>query len=157
MAHYALLDDTGKIIDVHVIADADCLDENGNESEEVGIDFCIKVAPHLKTTRGHWRKTSYNSFGGKRCDPTTGEQTEEEGFRKNYAAIGGVYDEKLDAFIPPKRFISWTLDEETCQWVSPIPYPPTVLDGVDPGGESDYEWDEALYQEDRTKGWVLIE
>jgi hypothetical protein len=55
---------------------------------------------------GTWIKTSYNS-----------------NIRKNFASIGYYYDEARDAFIPPQRFLSWTLDEETCNWVSPKPYP----------------------------------
>lgn len=58
---------------------------------------------------GTWIKTSYNAATN--------------GFRKNYAGIGYTYNEERDAFIPPKPFESWTLNEETCQWESPLPYP----------------------------------
>ena len=113
MAHFAQLDNNNKVIQIVVIGNNDVLDQNGNESENVGIQFC-------KTLFGqdtNWKQTSYN---GK--------------IRKNYAAIGGVYDSIRDAFISPKFFDSWILDENTCDWVAPIPYP---TDG------KDYAWNES--------------
>ena len=68
--------------------------------------------------------------------------------RKNYAGPGYQYDEDRDAFIPPKKFQSWILNEDTCDWEAPIPYP---NDG------QNYLWDESKYQADNTTGWVLIE
>lgn len=70
----------------------------------------------VETLGGRWIKTSYNGL-----------------IRKNFAGIGYTYDEALDAFIPPQPFDSWTLDEVSCKWVSPVPYP---LDG------RRYHWDE---------------
>jgi hypothetical protein len=70
----------------------------------------------LETFGGAWVQTSYNA-----------------NFRKNFASIGFTYDSKRDAFIAPKPFESWELDEETCQWVAPIAYP---TDG------KIYKWDE---------------
>jgi hypothetical protein len=67
---------------------------------------------------GTWVKTSYNG-----------------NIRKNYAGIGYTYDANRDAFVPPKPFNSWLLDEDTCQWKAPIEYP---TDGLM------YEWDEEL-------------
>ena len=155
MAHFALLDNADNVINVTVVADEDCLDADGNESELVGIDFCVRVAPHLNTTRSNWKQTSYTSFGGKRYNPDTGEEIEGDALRFNYASVGYTYDEKRDAFIPSRRWSSWQLNETTCQWEPPIPWPPTVLDGVNPGGQTDYEWNEEAYQQDRTQGWVL--
>lgn len=112
MAHFAQLDNDNKVLQVVVIANTDILDSNGNESEQVGIEFC-------KTLFGqdtNWKQTSYN---GK--------------IRKNYAGINGTYDPVRDAFIPPKFFPSWILHETTCDWVAPIPYP---TDG------KVYKWDE---------------
>ena len=71
-----------------------------------------------------WIQTSYNND-----------------IRKNYAGVGYSYDEARDAFIPPKPFDSWTLNEETCNWEAPTPYP-------DDGQV--YSWDE-------TEGWILLE
>ena len=67
-------------------------------------------------------------------------------FRGNYAGIGYTYDQERDAFIPPKCEESWTLNESTCQWECPLPYP---TDG------KSYTWDDAAYKADNTKGWVL--
>lgn len=69
---------------------------------------------------GRWVQTSYN-----------------KNFRKNFAGVGFTYSEELDAFIPPKDFASWVLNEETCQWEAPVPKP---NDG------KRYEWDEDLLQ-----------
>lgn len=65
---------------------------------------------------GEWLQTSYNTQGGVHLKG-------EEPFRKNYAGIGYTYDEGRDAFIPPQPYPSWTLNEETCLWESPTPYP----------------------------------
>ena len=63
-----------------------------------------------------WLQTSYNTVGG--IHKTGGTP-----FRKNYAGIGYTYDKNRDAFIPPQTFPSWSLNEETCLWESPIPRP----------------------------------
>ena len=62
-----------------------------------------------------WVQTSYNTYGG--------QHPQGKPLRKNYAGIGFTYDEQKDAFIPPKPFQSWTLNEQTCLWDSPVPYP----------------------------------
>ena len=78
-----------------------------------------------------WIQTSYNTYGG--------QHPEGRPLRKNYASIGYTYDSQRDAFIPPKPFPSWTLVEDTCQWISPVAYP---TDG------NQYAWDEV------TTAWV---
>jgi hypothetical protein len=65
---------------------------------------------------GEWIQTSYNTFGGQH---TLGGTS----LRKNYAGIGFTYNRELDAFIPPKPFVSWELNEETCLWEAPVAYP----------------------------------
>lgn len=87
----------------------------------------------VDTSPGEWIRTSYNTYGGvnKIGDPA---------LRKNYAGIGFTYDVIRDAFIPPKPYASWVLNDETCLWEPPIPYP---TDG------GSYRWDEA------TVSWVL--
>lgn len=110
MAHFAKLNENNIVIDVVV---TDNNDPNGDE----GYQWLIN------NLGGTWVKTSYNSVGGKRRNPNTGEILNEPGFRKNYASIGGIYDAQRDAFIPVKTFNSWILDEETCNWVAPIEYP----------------------------------
>ena len=80
----------------------------------------------IDTSPGQWIQTSYNTYGG--------QHPEGRPLRKNYAGIGYAYDLTRDAFIPPKPFPSWTLDEETCLWNPPTPYP-------DDG--KPYTWDES--------------
>jgi len=63
-----------------------------------------------------WIQTSYNTYGGVHLNGGTP-------FRKNFAGVGDTYDSTRDAFIPPRPFQSWILDEETCQWVPPVDYP----------------------------------
>lgn len=118
MAHFAQLDDDNVILQVIVVHNNDCKDENGNESEAVGVAFCKSLLG--ETTR--WKQTSYNAS-----------------MRKNYAGIGYQYDPIRDAFIPPKPFPSWVLDEATCRWNAPVAMP---NDG------KMYQWDEA------TTSWV---
>lgn len=92
---------------------------------------------------GEWIKTSYNTYGGVHYEPDSNVPSADQSkaLRKNYAGIGYTYDAQRDAFIPPKTFPSWTLDEETCLWVAPAPYP---QDG------NNYTWDETKQQ------WILI-
>jgi len=86
--------------------------DNGIESEEKGISFCKS----LYGQDTNWKQTSYNTYGGIHKNGGTP-------FRKNHAAIGFTYDQQRDAFIPLKQFNSWTLNEETCLWDPPVPYP----------------------------------
>ena len=82
---------------------------------------------------GEWIQTSYNTYGGEHKNGGTP-------LRKNFAGIGFSYDSTRDAFIPPKPYPSWTLNEDTCLWESPVAYP-------DDGNmyiwnETDQQWDE---------------
>ena len=70
----------------------------------------------VDTSPGEWIQTSYNTYGGVHKLGGTP-------LRKNYAGTGYTYDKTRDAFIPPKPYESWTLNEETCLWDSPVPYP----------------------------------
>ena len=100
MAHFAKLDENNNVIGVHVVVN-EVITMNGIESEQVGINFLTNLHGYSL-----WKQTSYNA-----------------NFRKNYAGIGYYYDSIRDAFIPPKPFPSWILNEETCLWDSPLPYP----------------------------------
>ena len=86
-----------------------------------------------------WIQTSYNTGKGKHYKPNSGiedngrEEDDGTPLRKNFAGIGFTYDSGRDAFIPPKPYASWTLNEETCKWVAPISCS---------GNELDYVWDE---------------
>jgi len=94
---------------------------NNIEIEQIGIDFLN----NLYKTNDVWKKTSYNTRGGihYQADNNTPSLDQSKAFRKNYAGIGYYYDSIRDAFIPPKLFPSWILNEESCLWDSPVPYP----------------------------------
>ena len=89
----------------------------------------------VDTSPGEWIQTSYNTYGGVHKLGGTP-------LRKNYAGTGSTYDKTKDAFIPPQPYPSWTLNEETCLWDSPVPYPE---DG------QIYNWNE------ETQTWNLME
>ncbi len=98
---------------------------------------------------GRWIKTSYNMRGGVYHDPATNEPAADQSViegdeargRKNYAGIGYTYDATRDAFIPPQPFASWTLNEDSCLWEAPVPYP---------DDDKMYQWDED------TTNWIEV-
>jgi hypothetical protein len=108
MAHYAKLGINSKVIAVHVVSDNDCLNASGVEDEEVGRQFMERI--HNWPL---WKKTSYNTSGGKHKNGGTP-------FRGNYAGIGMTYDEDNDIFISKKPYASWVLDVPSASWKSPI-------------------------------------
>lgn len=114
MAHFAKLDENNTVTAVHTVNN-NVLLVNGVENEQVGINFLAQLHNHI-----NWKQTSYN-----------------RNFRKNYAGIGYTYDADRDAFIAPQPYISWLLNETTCQWEAPIPMPDDGLDWV---------WDEPNLQ-----------
>ena len=116
MAHFAQIDENNIVINVLVI-------------EQDMVDTGLFGEP------SKWIQTSYNTYGGVHALGGTP-------FRKNYAGIGYTYDISRDAFIPPKPFASWVLNEDTCLWEAPVPMP---TDG------KMYRWDEA------TVSWALQE
>ena len=79
----------------------------------------------VDTSPGEWIQTSYNTRGGVHYQANSNEPSEDQtkALRKNYAGIGYTYDAQKDAFIPPKPFESWVLDETSCLWEAPTPYP----------------------------------
>ena len=111
MASFAKIGLNNKVIEVQSVVNEVLHDANGIEQESIGIDFLTKL-----TGWAIWKQTSYNTHGGIHSSGGTP-------FRKNQAGIGYTYDEDRDAFIPPKPFNSWILNENTCNWESPIPYP----------------------------------
>jgi len=113
MAHYAILDSNNIVTTVIV----------GRHEGEDGIDWEEYYGQALN---GTCRRTSYNTQGGIHLNGGTP-------FRKNYAGIGYKYDSILDAFVAPKPYQSWVLNDQSCIWEAPIPYP---SDG------SKYIWDE---------------
>lgn len=103
MGHYAFLDDNNIVTEVIT----------GKDEGEEGVDWEV----HYGAFRGQvCKRTSYNTRGGEHVNGGTP-------YRKNYAGIGYVFDEQRDAFIPPKPFPSWVLNEDTCLWDAPLPYP----------------------------------
>lgn len=111
MAHWAEIDQNNVVLRVTV---GDNNDPNGDEGYQWLID----------NLGGTWVKTSYNGT-----------------IRKNFAGIGFTYDQQRDAFIPPKPYNSWILDEQTCHWQAPVEYP---SDGAK------YTWNE------ETTSWDLV-
>ena len=134
MAHYAQIDSNNIVTQVIVVADADTADAHGNHMESIGIAFCQRLIG------GNWKQTSYNTQGGTHNNGGTP-------FRGNYAGIGYTYDAQRDAFIPPKPYNSWVLDESTCLWNAPVAYPTDV--GT-PEAPKMYTWNE------ETKSWDVI-
>jgi len=125
MAHYAFLDKNNIVTEVIVGCDEDNLVEGVTSWEE-----------HYSNFRGQrCLRTSYNTRGNQHLNGGTP-------FRYNYAGIGFSYDEDLDAFIGPRPYESWVLDEATCLWVAPVDRPE---------GNGVYIWDE------ESGSWVEVE
>jgi len=130
MASFAKIGLNNKVIDVQSIVNEILHDANGVEQEKLGIKFLTDL-----TGWAIWKQTSYNTVANVHLLGGTP-------FRKNHAAIGYTYDENKDAFIPPKPFNSWILNETTCIWEAPVALPDT---------ENRYNWNE------ETQEWDLDE
>ena len=130
MASFAKIGLNGKVIEVQSVVNEILHDSNGIEQESIGIDFLTKL-----TGWAIWKQTSYNTHGGVHSLGGTP-------FRKNHAGIGYTYDETRDAFIPPKPFNSWLLNEQSCNWEAPVAMPTDSIN---------YKWNE------QTLSWDLIE
>ena len=111
MAHFAKINTDNIVVNVVVINNGELLIDD-EENEQKGINFLNS----LSNTNYNWKKTSYNTFGGVHLNDGTP-------FRKNFAGIGFTYDSGKDAFIPPKPFNSWSLNETTCLWEAPVSLP----------------------------------
>jgi hypothetical protein len=117
MAHFAQLNENNQVINVIVIQNEFMVDENGNESEELGIERCKEYT----NLNSKWVQTSYNG-----------------NFRGKFASIGGYYIENLDVFSYPKIYDSWVFNEDTLDWDAPIAKPEN-----NPIGQY-YIWDENI-------------
>ena len=124
MAHFAQLDENNVVTQVIVVDNKDTSDANGVEKESIGVAFCERLLG------GTWKQTSYNA-----------------NFRKNYAGIGYTYNAGIDAFVPPKPYNSWVLNNTTAQWEAPVPKP----EDVEGEPHKSYVWDE------ETTNWIEIE
>jgi hypothetical protein len=120
MATFAKIGLNNKVIEVLSVHNNELLDSNGVEQEVNGIDFLTKL-----TGWSIWVQTSYNN-----------------NIRKNHAGIGYTYDEDRDAFIAPKPYNSWILNEITCLWEAPVAYP---------NDDNRYTWNE------ETTTWDLVD
>ena len=115
---------------------------------ETGLVTQVIVADQefINTMDGQWVQTSYNTRGGIHYAPDSDEPDGGIALRKNYASIGYAYDLDRNAFIPPKPFDSWLLDEPTCTWEAPVPQP-----------EGNYIWNEQTQTWDVANvDWPLI-
>src|SRR5210317_443632 len=125
MAHFA------KIGKGNIVERVEVVSNDIATTEQAGVEFL----QNLYKDRAVWKKTSYNTIGGVHLTGGTP-------FRKNFAGIGWKYDQTRDAFIPPKPFNSWILNETTCLWNPPVAYP---TDG------QRYIWDET------NQSWDLVD
>jgi hypothetical protein len=127
MASFAKIGLNNKVIAVHSVHNNELKDSNGVEQEILGVEFLTNLHGWAI-----WKQTSYNTFGGV-------HKSEGTPLRKNYAGIGYIYDEDRDAFIPPKTYNSWVLNEQTCLWEAPITIPTTILED-----NKYYSWNESI-------------
>ena len=125
MAHFAKLGKGNKVVRVAVVSN------DIATTEKAGEEFL----QNLHGSRDVWKQTSYNTAGGVHKLGGTP-------FRKNFAGIGYTYDQTRDAFIPPKPFNSWTLNETTCRWEAPV---------AKPDDDNRYTWNET------NQTWDLVE
>lgn len=116
MAHFAEIDQNNVVLRVVVVDNKDTADASGVEKEHIGAAFLERLLG------GTWKQTSYNA-----------------NMRKNYAGMGYTFDSQRDAFIPPKPFNSWVLNETTCHWEAPVAMPQDAGTGDPP---KMYSWNE---------------
>lgn len=137
MAHFAELDENGNVIRTVVVNNEVITDAQGVEQEQLGIDFLNNLFG-LNST---WRKTSYNTKGGKYYDPITDDLAADQSraFRKNYGVPGFKYDQATDSFVETdavKPYSDWTLDSVTGRWKAPVDEPSSWSHN---GADSDQE------------------
>lgn len=118
MAHFAELDENNVVLRVVIVNNADTADANGVEREHIGAAFCERLFG------GTWKQTSYNG-----------------NFRKQYAGIGCMYNQTIDAFVAPKPYPSWVLNNSTAVWEAPV---------AKPNDGQSYDWNES------TGNWVVV-
>ena len=123
MAHFAEINEDNIVQRVIVVANEDTADEEGNEVEAIGAQFCADLLG------GTWVQTSYN-----------------DNFRLHYARAGMLYDPEGDFFYEPKPYPSWTWDEEINYWKAPVPYPAPESEEAFLEDPHFYRWDEENQQ-----------
>ena len=127
MASFAKIGLNNKVIAIHSVHNNELKDSNGVEQEVLGVEFLTNLHGWAI-----WKQTSYNTIGGVHNNGGTP-------LRKNHAGIGHTYDEDRDAFIAPKPYPSWILNETTCQWEAPV---------IKPDDGQNYDWNEENQQWD---------
>ena len=144
MANFAKLDENNKVVQVAVIHNNIVDNGDGTESEKKGQTFLRNL---YKEPTAVWKQFSYNTNEGIYYIHVNGVKQagpdQSKAFRKNSAGIDGTYDPNRDAFIPPKRYASWILNESTCIWEPPIPFPefdPEVPDRAWTWDEPNVNW-----------------
>jgi hypothetical protein len=131
MASFAKLNSENIVITVESVVNEVLKDSNGIEQENIGIEFLKNL---YNEPNAIWKQTSYNTNGGIHSLGGTP-------FRKNHAGIGYQYDQQRDAFIAPKPYNSWILNETTCNWDAPV---------ARPNDNNMYKWNEEILN------WELI-
>ena len=165
MSHFAYINSDNIVVRITVVRNANTLDENGDESEAVGIAFM--EGRGWNESGYYWKKCSYNTKEGRHILGGTP-------FRKNFPQPGWTYNASADAFNPPRptdkdgdSCASWTITSSTAVWDAPIARPSDDLinaileydeendrHNITNGPLKAYLWDESVYQGDNTKGWV---
>ena len=130
MAHFARI--KNGIVDFVTVG----RDDDENREDELAHDGWI------------YRRTSYNTRGGVHYTDGQPSADQSKAFRKNYAGLGYMYDAIRDAFIPPRPYASWVLDEQSCLWNAPVAMPADAGTGEPP---KRYQWDET------TTSWMVVE
>lgn len=125
---FAQINENNEVIRVIIISDKDCLDENGFYSEEIATETCNRI-------HGFDEKITYKKIDN--------------------GNVGWKFDERYNAFIPPKPYPSWTFDSENLSWISPLGNRSGLTTTQLQNGYCGYFWDEDAYQLDNTQGWVL--
>ena len=140
MAHFAKINSSNVVEEVVIIDNWRLLDNDGNEDEATGLNALNKLFGDISPS--YWKQTSYNTHGGihyATYNPKTASADQSKALRKNYAGVGMTYDSGRDAFYEAQPFASWTLNESTCRWDSPVAKP-----ADDPAMAQVTLWDESL-------------
>jgi hypothetical protein len=117
---------------------------NNGKVEQVIVAEVEFFNTFVDSSPGTWLQTSYNTRGGIHYEPNSNNPSSDQSkaLRKNYAGIGYSYDQARDAFIPPKPFNSWILNENTCGWEAPVAMPELTQEQID--NKNYYAWNESI-------------
>ena len=168
MAHFAKISEENVVLQVLTLADKDCKDEEGTETESIGQAY---LEQHNNWPAHLWIKTSYNTRGNQYY--STNEEglsvlsdDQSKAFRGNYAGISFIWDATNQIFWEPQPYGSWVKNTSTAKWESPLGDPPALT--AEQEAENKilfdaekcpkwYEWSESAHQADNTQGWVFVD